>query len=585
MADSERQYPRMVGGALVGAIAALVMFANLGGPRLWDRDEPRNAGCAAEMFARNDWVTPVFNGELRGHKPVLLYWLMMGAYQVFGVNEFAARFWSATLAVVTCGLSAALGMRWYGRDAGVLSGIVLATSLMFGVAGRAATPDSVLVFTTAAALVWFAWWAVPKPGSTHAVRAGFPRSLPFAVVFHGILALGVLAKGPVGFVVPAAVVGTYLLITGDVRWSGAPSVLARGAMGVGLFVRTCASMRLLTASLMLLVIAGPWYAWVGLRTDGRFLYEFFIEHNWNRAREPMEGHGGPIVYYLGALCVGFFPWSVFLVPTLVESIQVVRRKIAGSDGALFLLCWLCVWIGIFSVAKTKLPSYITPSHPAIALLTAWLLDRWRRGTSIARGIWPQAAFVILGAVGVAMLVGLPIAARRYLPGDEWLAGLGVVPFTAAIAAAWLTRADRRSGAVAALAVGAVALGVGLFAIAAQTIDRHQQFDRLIGAVRADGAPVQLGALGVFEPSWVYYAGQPVRVVVDSPTQDSADRPNIERFLERRAAYVITTRGEFERRRGSWSPDLVVIEEVPYFLREERLVLLGRRSPQVARRNP
>ena len=65
---------------MVAAIAAFVMLTNLGGPRLWDRDEPRNAGCAWEMLARGDWVVPVFNGELRTHKPVLLYWCIMASY-------------------------------------------------------------------------------------------------------------------------------------------------------------------------------------------------------------------------------------------------------------------------------------------------------------------------------------------------------------------------------------------------------------------------------------------------------------------------------------------------------------------------
>ena len=87
--------------ALISFVAVLVMFTNLGGPRLWDRDEPRNAGCAHEMLLRGDWITPVFNAELRAHKPVLLYWLTMSAYTVLGVNEFSARFWSAVLAVGT----------------------------------------------------------------------------------------------------------------------------------------------------------------------------------------------------------------------------------------------------------------------------------------------------------------------------------------------------------------------------------------------------------------------------------------------------------------------------------------------------
>ena len=82
-------------------LSATIFFTNLGQASLWDRDEPRNAGCAAEMMARGDWVVPTFNDELRQQKPVLLYWLIMSAYGLFGQNEFAARFWSATLAIGT----------------------------------------------------------------------------------------------------------------------------------------------------------------------------------------------------------------------------------------------------------------------------------------------------------------------------------------------------------------------------------------------------------------------------------------------------------------------------------------------------
>ena len=76
---------------LLIAVGVLIFFANLGGPPLWDRDEPRNAGCAAEMMAANDWIVPTFNAELRTHKPILLYWLTIASYSVFGISEFGAR--------------------------------------------------------------------------------------------------------------------------------------------------------------------------------------------------------------------------------------------------------------------------------------------------------------------------------------------------------------------------------------------------------------------------------------------------------------------------------------------------------------
>ena len=82
---------------LLTAVSVVIFFTSLGGVRLWDRDEPRNAGCAIEMMQRGDMVVPIFNSELRYQKPAMLYWLMISAYQVFGVSEFAARFWSAVL--------------------------------------------------------------------------------------------------------------------------------------------------------------------------------------------------------------------------------------------------------------------------------------------------------------------------------------------------------------------------------------------------------------------------------------------------------------------------------------------------------
>src|SRR5213078_4242742 len=141
--------------ALVAALAAFVMLTNLGGPRLWDRDEPRNAGCAREMLQRHDWVVPTFNDELRTHKPVLLYWCIMSSYLAFGVNEFATRLPSALCAIGTVICVYRMGRRLFGPQAGVWAGIALATSLMFVVAGRAATPDSLLIFCTTAALMIF----------------------------------------------------------------------------------------------------------------------------------------------------------------------------------------------------------------------------------------------------------------------------------------------------------------------------------------------------------------------------------------------------------------------------------------------
>src|SRR5688500_10820068 len=138
--------PAMKHWLIAAAVASVVMLTNLGGPRLWDRDEPRNAGCAREMLASGDWIVPTFNAQLRTHKPVLLYWCIMVSYAVLGIGEFSARLPSALFAIGSVLATYVLARRLFSPQAALWSAIVLATSLMFGVAGRAATPDAALIF-------------------------------------------------------------------------------------------------------------------------------------------------------------------------------------------------------------------------------------------------------------------------------------------------------------------------------------------------------------------------------------------------------------------------------------------------------
>ena len=203
--------------ALLALIATLLFFVQLGGPRLWDEDEPRNAACAVEMLQRGDWVVPWFNGEIRTHKPVLLYWLMMSAYSVFGINEFSARFWSAALGVGTVLLTYIIGRRLFGHRAGLFAGLILCSTIMFPVAARAATPDSTLVFLITAALSVFVL-CTPRFGGQGKIARGrlpkhpFPSSVVAIVAMYGLMGLATLDKGPIGFLLPTAIIGMYLLI-------------------------------------------------------------------------------------------------------------------------------------------------------------------------------------------------------------------------------------------------------------------------------------------------------------------------------------------------------------------------------------
>ena len=207
---------------IVLGVSLLAFFTNLGTPRLWDRDEPRNAGAASEMAARGDWVVPTFNDELRAQKPILTYWLILSAYAWLGETEFAARFWSAALSVGTVAWTWMIARRLLGPSRALWAPLALATFLMFNVAAHAATPDAPLVFCFTSTIgLWVVATFAPNhedrmrtwsdPGLRHQGE-WFPRHLGWSAGIYACLGLGVLAKGPVGFVLPIATIGMFNLL-------------------------------------------------------------------------------------------------------------------------------------------------------------------------------------------------------------------------------------------------------------------------------------------------------------------------------------------------------------------------------------
>ncbi len=592
--------------ATILIVASVVLFTNLGGPRLWDRDEPRNAGCAAEMLLRGDWIVPVFNGELRSHKPVLLYWLMMSAYSVLGVGEFSARFWSAALAVGSCLCVYAIGRRIFSASVGLWAAIILATTLMFDVAGRAATPDSVLIFLTTLALTWFVLRAFPAEdeGEQRAIDAKastgfFPGTALFVIVLYGIMGLATLAKGPIGVILPSSVIGAFLLVRCFKSSYGSPQGIWRITRPFGYFVGVCFRMKVHWAALVVLAVALPWYVWVGLRTDGAWLSGFFMEHNFGRAVQQMEGHGGsPLYFYPVALMVGFAPWSVFFIPTFIDAYRRVRSGDREYNGLLFAACWVAVYVGLFSLASTKLPSYITPCYPAVALLVGAYVDRWSRNESVASWIWPRVAMAIWCAVGIGILIGLPLAAGRYLPGKEWIGAVGLIPIVAAVIALVCIKLERADAAARAFALGAFLFVWVSFSFVSVQVDSTQRFHELLGELNARSDTPELAHYQVLEPSWVFYAASTIEpVYMGDPAAPGkqgkrsgqvwvqhASKEARQYLQQSRDHYVLTTRTHYERIRGELPAGVAVVAETPYFLKDESIVALGQSTATIAERD-
>jgi 4-amino-4-deoxy-L-arabinose transferase-like glycosyltransferase len=487
--------------AILLAASAVLTLPNLGAASLWDVDEGVNAEAAREMRDNGTWVIPTFNYQLRTAKPVMLYWLQRASYGAFGVSEWSARLPSALAACLTAVLTYLLARRMFGRATGLLAGVALASAFECCALARAATPDAVLLLFTV--LTYYVFWI----GHENGARAWW---VPTAAA----CGLAVLTKGPVGVALPGLVILLYL------AWNRELGRLL--------------DRKLLFAAGAFLLVAGPWYALVTADTRGEWARQFFGRENVHRFATPMEGHGGPILYHVAALFVLFAPWSVFLGAAVWYGVKGTRREkpacpsesVNSHRPYRFLVCWVAVYLVFFSAAATKLPNYVLPVYPALAILTARFLVRWREGelavpTWVMRVALAGLALTALAVGGGLLVAGgaLPVlpSGSRVFPGLGWWAVLGVVPLAAVVVMARAVRAHNRPRFVRAMAVGSVALTALLAAFPPLVIDARKAPRELVRAsgVDAAGRDLRLGHLDWFQPSLVFYARREV-VELTSP---------------------------------------------------------------------
>lgn len=584
---------------LIVFVAGLVFFTNLGAATLFDEDEPKNAVCGREMFLRGDWIVPTFNAELRTDKPILIYWIMLSSFSVFGVSEFAARLGSAVLAVGTALLTYHLGRMLFRPRVGLLAAIILVTCLMFSAVGRAVTPDSMLIFCTTAAFTCYVWSVSnrlggsfgPKDPLTGRVRTWDeyvpPHSLQ-AVPMYVAMGFAVLAKGPIGVLLPCSIIGLNLLlrqqwdrsqITAESPvtephttwpWRCVRFVLntfAPARIGAGTL-----TMHVPLGAIIVLAIALPWYIAVGRATDGEWIAGFLGNHNVGRFLEAKENHSGPIFYYLIVVLMGTFPWSAFL-PVAVWHLKSQLQKGADwSPGLVFVGCWAGFWIAFFSCASTKLPNYILPAYPAIALLIAAFLDTWQRESSPS---WDRAirwSCYAIGTVGVVLLIAIPIVTSLLLPGETWLVVIGAIPLAGALLATRAVAQQDRLRATRVVAGTAVTLAVMIVGIAPAYISKYQDgpyFGTMAKRIASDHVP-ELATFEYFAPTLVFYA--------ETPVERLKKPEHIPRFFGEHPEGLLLTRSDrLESLRKELPADITVLAQQRRFLRRHDLVLLGRVS--------
>lgn len=358
---------------------------------LVDRDEPRFAEASREMIERHDYVIPYFNDRYRFDKPPLTYWCQVASFRFFGENPFAARLPSAVAAALTAVVIFAWGCRLDLSRAGFWAAIIFTLCLQTFIHAKAAVADMWLVL-----FMTLAHWAGyellrDRFGGTWRSVVVRPNGLRgWWWLFYLSLAFAFLAKGPIGWMS----LGTVIVMQ-SVR----PISHFQHRF---LFVR---------GILLVLALVALWGVPALLRTDGEFLKIGLGRHVLGRSFGAMQGHGGSSIlgalawlpFYFVTIFITFAPWS-WKFPWLARRLWKKRDPLD-----LYLLAGCAVIVVVFSIVKTKLPHYILPAFPLLALLLArhWLTSGAGERTL---GRWSIATAAVMLAVA---LIGFPLIAPLF----------------------------------------------------------------------------------------------------------------------------------------------------------------------------
>jgi 4-amino-4-deoxy-L-arabinose transferase-like glycosyltransferase len=320
---------------------------DLGGRPLWAPDEGRYAEIPREMVASGDYLTPRLNGVKYFEKPPLVYWVTASAIKLFGLNEWALRSWLAVFAILGCLAVYCVGRNIHGRNAGLFAAAVLAISPLYGFMGGVLTLDMPVSALLTMALSAFLLGVRAPPGNVR-------RLLLYA--FYTFVALAVLTKGLIGIVIPAMIIGAWIVIVGN--W------------------RKLIEIQLPTGILLFLVIAAPWHVLVS-QANPEFPQFYFIHEHFERYLTQAHHRYQPAWFFIPVLLLGMYPWTTFLPYALSDGVQDLWRERSRHAETWFLLLWAGVPFAFFSLSSSKLIPYILPTLPPLAILlgrrfaTAW----------------------------------------------------------------------------------------------------------------------------------------------------------------------------------------------------------------------
>jgi 4-amino-4-deoxy-L-arabinose transferase-like glycosyltransferase len=453
-----------------------------------DRDEARFAQATKQMIESGDFVDIRFQDVPRYKKPVGIYWLQAGpvmAADALGKRNALSTIGLYRLPSLIGAIGAVLLTYWtalafVSRRAALLAGLMMASSFLLGVEARLAKTDAVLLATIVAALGAMARAYL----GDHRIKPGWTGWLHPAI-FWTAIAAGILIKGPLILLFVGLPAVTLIALDRSWRWL----LVLRPVPGI----------------LWLALLVAPWFVTILSRSGDAFVSESVGQDLLPKIFGGQESHGFPPGYYFLLFWVTFWP-AATLAGLAAPAVWASRRE----KGARFLLAWLLpAWI-VFELVMTKLPHYVLPLYPVIAILIAGILDSHR----LARRrwmIWGAAWWFALPVIVVGgMIVGLIMFSRQ----------LGVLAWPFAIGAlvlslqAWrLYEADGAERSLLRAMAASILISMALFGIvlpAYSALFPSLPLSRYMRLVTCENPAV--ASAGFHEPSLVYLTGTSTRLL-------------------------------------------------------------------------
>lgn len=460
----------------------------LGARTLVPTDEGRYAEMGREMFMSGDWITPRLNDIKYFYKPPLQNWMNALTFSLFGLGDWQARLWTGLCGLIGIAMATYTAAKLYSRRVGITTALVLGGSFYWAALGHVNSLDMGLAGMMTLSLCGLL--LAQRDGASSKEQRN-----SMLLCWVG-MALATMSKGLIGFVLPGAVLVLYTLISRDwMLWT-------RLHMGKGLLV--------------FFAITAPWFILVW-QANPEHPYFFFIHEHFQRFTSNVHKRGGPWYYFFPIFIIGIFPWLLSFAPALWSGIKKEKTQFQPK---LMLTIWTVFIFFFFSISGSKLPSYILPIFPSLAILLALHFE----ASSVKTLRLNAIVMLALGLAGlvlapkIAGMAKFPYEAPFYQAMVPWVMAGSAIALVSALFAFYISPKNR-DWSLISLAFGAYLAGQAMF-IGHDAWGKYNAGIYHLDTIKAElKSDTKIYIVGMYEQSLPFYLEHTL-ILVEHPDEMS-----------------------------------------------------------------